>query len=117
MKTGFLILLSLLLTACSPNRVIVDRENIDSVQYQKDLDACQAYAEEVDTRKKVTTSAVGSAVVGAVIGAIAGDSKTVAKAAGIGGVAGAAGGARSASQEKERVVRNCLRGRGYKILN
>lgn len=118
MKTGFFLLLSFLLLACSnANHVIIDREGVDMAQYQQDLSACQAYADEVDSGKRVAKSAVGSAVIGAAIGAIVGDSRTVAKAAGVGGVAGAASGAGRAGQEKSRVVRNCLQGRGYKVLN
>jgi len=118
MKTGFFLLLPLLLAACSAsNRVIIDREGVDMGQYHQDLSACRVYADEVSSGQRVAGSAVGSAVVGAAIGAIVGDSRTVAKAAGVGGVAGAARGAGSAAQEKNRVVRNCLRGRGYKVLN
>lgn len=118
MKTGFFLILPLLLAACSQsNRVIIDREGVDMSQYHQDLNACRVYAEEVHTGQQVAGSAAGSAVIGAAIGAIVGDSRTVAKAAGVGGVTGAARGAGRAAQEKSRIVRNCLRGRGYKVLN
>ena len=118
MKTGFFLLLPLLLLACSnANHVIIDKDGVDMAQYQQDLSACQAYADEVNSGERVAKGAVGSAVIGAAIGAIVGDSRTVAKAAGVGGVVGAAGGAGRAGQEKSQIVRNCLRGRGYKVLN
>lgn len=118
MKTVLLIVMFLGLAACSsPKRIIIDEQGVDMAQYQQDLQACQVYAKEVDAGKQAASGAVGSAVVGAAIGAIVGDSRTVAKAAGVGGVTGAVRGAGKAGQEKSQIVRNCLRGRGYKVLN
>jgi len=116
-KTGFSILLLLMMTACSSNKVIIDKNGVDMVQYQRDMEACQAYAREVESGEKVAGGAIGGALLGAAIGALVGDSKTAAKAAGVGGVTGATRGAGSAANEKNRVVKNCLRGRGYKVLN
>ncbi len=117
MKSGFLLVLTLVMTGCASQKVIIDKNGVDMSQYQRDLNACQVYAEEVESGKRVAGGAVGGALVGAAIGAIIGDSKTAARGAGVGGVSGAARGGGSAAQEKSRVVKNCLRGRGYKVLN
>ena len=49
------------------------------------------------------------------IGAIA--SGDVARGAGIGAVTGGAQSAHTADREKRTVLENCLRGRGYRVLN
>ena len=52
---------------------------------------------------------------GAAIGAIA--SGDVMRGAGIGAVTGGAQSANTADREKRTVLENCLRGRGYRVLN
>ena len=54
---------------------------------------------------------------GGLIGAIVGGSDSVLRGAGIGAVAGGAGSAGDTEKERSKVVKNCLRNRGYKILN
>ena len=51
---------------------------------------------------------------GAATGAVFGEA---GKGAGVGAIGGAAKSARRGDEEKHRVVKNCLRGRGYKVLN
>lgn len=116
-RHSLLLTAALLLSACSANKIIIDREGVNEDRYQQDLASCQQYAEEVQTGKKVAGGAVGGALIGGAIGAILGDSRSAARAAGAGSVTGAAGGASRAAQEKTRVVKNCLRGRGYQVLN
>jgi hypothetical protein len=45
------------------------------------------------------------------------DCRAVAENAAGGAVIGAAGKAGDAEQEKSQVVKNCMRGRGYRVLN
>jgi len=52
--------------------------------------------------------------VGAAIGAITG---SAGRGAGIGAVTGGAESARISERERANVVSNCLRGRGYRVLN
>jgi outer membrane lipoprotein SlyB len=56
-------------------------------------------------------------MVGGLIGATMGNSKTAKKGAGVGAVSGAARGASTTKREKIKVVKNCLRQRGYVVLN
>ena len=51
------------------------------------------------------------------IGAITGNSSSAARGAGVGAVSGGAKGASQGEQDEVRVVKNCLRGRGYRVLN
>jgi outer membrane lipoprotein SlyB len=56
-------------------------------------------------------------VIGGAVGAILGGRRSAERLGGVAAVTGAAGGGSSASREKSQVIKNCLRGRGYKILN
>jgi len=117
MKINFAILLLVSVTACASHKVIIEREGVDMAKYERDLDACKQYAEEVDSGAEVGKSALGGAVVGGAVGAILGGRRSAERLAGVGAVTGAAHGAGSAGREKNTVVKNCLRGRGYKVLN
>ena len=107
----------LLLAACGSRGPIVDTQGIDQARYKQDLYECETYAGQVSTGAAAGKGAAGGAVLGAVVGAIVGDSTTVARSAGVGGVLGGARGAASGEQSKDQVVKNCLRGRGYSVLN
>ncbi len=94
---------------------IIDPAGVDMGLYQADLAECAQLAEQVE--QKTGEGAAGGAVVGALIGAMLGDSDTVKRSAGVGAVSGGAKGAQATRLEKDRVVKNCLRNRGYKVLN
>ena len=85
---------SVLLTACAGAEVrpIVDMKGVNKARYEKDLAECQGYAKEA--------SGMGG---------------TAAK--GAGAVFGGAGGAYKGNESQEAVVKKCLVGRGYKVLN
>tara|TARA_B110000503_G_C7122486_1_gene403130 strand:- start:484 stop:882 length:399 start_codon:yes stop_codon:yes gene_type:complete len=97
--------------------IIIDNQGVDMQQYYRDTEACSSFATQVPVAEKATTSAVGGALVGGVLGAIVGDSSTAAKGAGVGAVTGGIKGTSSGNRERDRVVKNCLRGRGYRVLN
>lgn len=107
----------LLAAACAGNGPIVDTKNIDRGRYEQDLKECETYAGQVNTGAAAGKSAAAGAVVGGIIGAIVGNSTTVVQSAGVGGVLGGAKGAASSEQSKDQVVKSCLRGRGYSVLN
>lgn len=111
------ILLGAALAAGCANRAnpIIDPDGVDMGQYQRDLAACEQIAEQVEN--KTAGGAIGGAVVGGLIGAVVGDSNQVKKSAGVGGILGATKGAAATKREKVLVVKNCLRNRGYTVLN
>lgn len=115
------LVIALLLTAtigCSnSSRVIVDTKGVDMSRYTDDLKECEVYAEQVPAGGEVAEGAARGAVVGGAVGAIFGDSQSAARGAGAGAVTGGVGGQARAEREKDDVVRNCMRGRGYKVLN
>ncbi len=114
---SFLLISLLSVAGCGsrPHQVIIDPKGVDMGLYQQDLNSCTQIAEQVE--QKAGESAVAGAVIGGVVGAAVGNSRTAQKVAGVGAVRGGVGGAIQTDKEKKRVVRNCMRGRGYKVLN
>jgi hypothetical protein len=117
MKHCMLLILLASLFACSSHRVIIDKQGVDMAQYEADRQECEAYAEEVPVGEEVAKGAARGGFLWAVYGAIFGDSRTVARTAGAGAVGGGAQGGVKAEAEQDRVIKNCLRNRGYKVLN
>ena len=113
-------MLCLLLTACA-SRPIIDTKGVDLVQYQEDLQDCAEIAEQVDTGTMVAKSAGAGAAVGAAFGVvtsvITGDASAIGYSAAYGAVGGGSAGAFEADDEKAQVIKNCLRNRGYAVLN
>ena len=120
---GLVIIAIATLTACrqveeiTGDRPIIDTKGVDMQAFESDLQDCYAYADEVQSGRKVATGAATGAAVGGVIGAVVGDSDTAKRSAGVGAVTGTMSGAGSAMSERHMVVRNCLAGRGYLVLN
>lgn len=113
------ILCAALLAGCAPYRdnggVIVDRQGVDPARYDADLRECKSYALEVKPGEKVATGAAVGAAVGGAIGVITGHHP--GRNAGVGAVAGGTHGAIASDEEQRRVIRNCMRNRGYQVLN
>jgi len=106
---------ALVVAACSSHPgPIVDTKGVNMAKYEVDLAECQAYADQVHIEAGVARGTVAGGAVGAATGAVVGDT---AKGAGVGAIAGAAKSARIGEREKSQVVKNCLRGRGYRVLN
>ena len=125
LKCGGLTLLLVALAGCATapgapllrQGVIVDQKGIDPVAYAADLQDCQAYAEQVAMGQDVAVNAVGGAVLGGALGAARGSTKDARRAATAGAAIGATKGVVDALESKDDVVRNCLTGRGYRVLN
>lgn len=120
--TGSLIVL-LSFTGCANTgadvRPIVDMQGVNQSRYEVDLAECQQYAQQQGgTGTSAAKGAVGGAGVGGLIGLVTGGNGTrVAQSAGVGAVIGGATGAYSGNKAQENIVKRCLNGRGYKVLN
>lgn len=99
------------------NQPIIDTQGVDLAQYEVDLTQCRSYADEVAIAQKAGSGAVVGGVVGGVFGAVLGNSTTAKKGAGIGAVGGGARGVGEGVREREQVIKRCLIGRGYRVLN
>ena len=107
--------LALCAAACAAHPdPIVDMTGVDPVLYEQDLQDCKQISRQIRTEVGVAKGAAGGAAVGGAIGAIGGDTT---KGAGVGAVAGGAKSAQLNEREKQQVVKNCMRQRGYKVLN
>ena len=113
------ILVTLLaMTGCTTtDEIIIDEKGIDMSAYQTDLAECQTYASSVKTGEKTAKGAASGAVVGGLIGAITGGSSGAVQGAGVGAVGGGAKGAMEGEESEVQVVKRCLSGRGYRVLN
>ena len=100
-------------------RPIVDMKGVNEASYEKDLSECQTYAQQQSGMGETAAKGAGAgAVVGGLLGLVTGGNGSgIAQAAGAGAVIGAAGGAFSGNQAQEAVVKRCLSGRGYRVLN
>ena len=96
---------------------IVDTKGVNMTQYELDLEECSTFSEDISTGKSIVKGAVAGATVGAVIEAITDNARSRRDAIEVGAVTGGTKSGISAVQEKEQIVRRCLRGRGYKVLN
>lgn len=114
---AFVIVCLISVTACAGRRadVVIDPAGVDMGRYERDLAQCEEIARQV--RGKAAGAALGGAVIGGAIGGIVGNSDTAGKGAGVGAVTGGARGAAATRRERQLVIKNCLRNRGYKVLN
>jgi hypothetical protein len=100
------------------DEIIIDRKGVDMARFARDKSECESYADEVRSGAKAARGAATGGVVGGAVGAILGDStEAAARGAGVGAVSGGARGVVEGERDKVRVVKQCLRGRGYRVLN
>jgi len=103
-------------TGCARRaQVIIDPEGVDMGLYRADLADCQNIARQVDS--KVGSGIVGGAIVGAIAGSIVGGHRTADKTAKLGALSGGLQGGAATRHERIRVIKNCMRNRGYRVLN
>lgn len=115
-------LCGLALAGCGDDRPIVDMKGVDQQRYEQDVAECREIADQVGVGNSAASGgllgAIGGAAVGAAVGAVTGSPGTGASIGAAGGGAGGVfQGARSGQTKQERVLRNCLKGRGYRVLD
>jgi hypothetical protein len=93
---------------------IIDMKGVNEAAMQADWAECEAYSDQVIVAKGAAKGAAGGAAAGAAAGAISGDAGA---GAGYGAVWGATRSSIEGDEEKQRVFKNCMRGRGYRVLN
>ena len=101
----------------SADQIIVDTKGLDLNEYERDLSQCDALAQQINISKRTRDRAIGGVVVGSVVGAILSDSDSAKKIGGTAGVVGGVKGNVQARKEQQKVIKRCLQGRGYKVLN
>ncbi|RKF12834.1 glycine zipper family protein [Alginatibacterium sediminis] len=124
------ILVLSLFSSLASATIIVDRKGVDEREYAADMHECTQMSLQVEQEAATRGGAVSGAAKGAAIGAagkaIAGGSGT--EGAKTGAAIGMGAGVLSRGSdrrrvadnfqaEQEQVVRNCMTGRGYTVLN
>ena len=109
------ILATLAVAGCTANTgPIIDTRGVNMAQYEEDLAQCSVYQDQVSIPTGMVKGAAAGGATGAATGVFTGD---IGRSAGVGAVLGSAASARDNDRIRQRVVKNCLRGRGYRVLN
>ena len=113
--------------AAQASNVVIDMSQVeDYTQYPTDLPECEGLAVQNQPDAPQRESVAGTAVKGAAAGAVGGKSgsKAAKKGAGVGVIAAASRNSRNrreasanASAQTDQIVKNCMAGRGYNVLN
>lgn len=98
-------------------RPLVDAKGVNMANYEGDLLECQSYARQVaGAPETAAIGAIAGALIGAALSAAAGSRYDNHAAARVGAVAGGLGGAGSGETSQRDVIKNCMAGRGYRVL-
>lgn len=98
-------------------RPIVDSRGVDSARYESDLRECQTYATQTASAgESAAAGAIVGALFGAVLAAAAGSRYDRAATARVGAVTGAVGAGAEGETNQRNIIRRCLSGRGYNVL-
>ena len=95
---------------------IIDTKGVDPERLAEDWEECEAYTEEIVLAKGVGKGAALGGAVGAATGAVS-NRREVDEAAGLGAIYGGTRSGLEADREQQKVFKNCMRGRGYRVLN
>jgi|SRR5918999_783595 hypothetical protein len=119
MKTKTLLTLTLagMLAGCA-YRPVVDPKRSDMAKYETDLAECRQVAEQAPGAGAGALVGAGAGyAVGQVFARTTGRSNVANEAGRGAAVLGAAGGAGSGARNKRQVIKNCMTGRGYAVLD
>lgn len=119
MKRTISIALVLTLTACAGAnyRPLVDSQGVDMNRYESDLQNCQQYAGQVGGAGE--NAAIGAGIGAALsfaLAAIGGNRYDRGRSAAGGALLGAVSGAGAGENSQRDVIRRCMSGRGYRVL-
>ena len=123
MKRAFAFLAAALVAGRAGSyRPIVDTKGADMSNYEQDLTECRGYASQVSPVGTAAGRAMLGAAAGGALGAVGGaftghPGFNAARGAALGGTGGLFAGGYKGAQDQTHVVRNCMRGRGYQVLD
>jgi hypothetical protein len=110
------ILVLAMLSGCAGYRPVVDTRGVDMNAYNADLKDCQGFAEQRDAGTAAAGGAAAGAIFGALLGAAIGGRAGAGMGAKIGVVQGVGTGAAYGAGSQVAIVKNCMAGRGYRVL-
>ena len=102
-------------SGCAANPTpIVDTKGVDPELYAKDRAECAEYRDEINVAEGAAKGAAVGVATGAAYGVIGGNVYT---GAGWGAISGGTQSALEADRTQQQVWKNCMSGRGYRVLN
>lgn len=118
---AFLCIVSLLAgcaaTSGANYRPIIDAQGVDFNRYEHDLRECQSYATQTaGAGESAAAGALAGALLGGVLAAAAGKNYSRSSTARVGAVTGAVGAGAEGETNQRNIIRRCLAGRGYRVL-
>lgn len=118
MKTVICAVVALSLAGCATRGAgyvpVVDMQGQSTGKYSADLSDCQAYATQ---RADAAQGAVAGALAGALLSALLMPRGYRNEGASKLGILGGLSGAGQATETQETIIKRCLAGRGYSVLN
>jgi len=119
MKFKIQILLVFALAGCAGAnyRPIIDTQGVDFNRYESDLQQCQQFSMQTgDAAQKAAVGAAAGAILGSVLAAAACGGYDRSATARLGAVTGAVSGGAQGETDQRNIIRRCLSGRGYRVL-
>lgn len=123
-KLALTLVSAVLATGCATQntgasyRPVIDTQGKDPVRLQQDLSECQAYAHQVSSAaERAAAGALAGALIGAVFAAAAGAKGYRNESAAVGALSGGLGAAAEGERDQRNIIRRCMSGRGYSVLN
>ena len=92
---------------------IIDRKGVDLNLYALDLKQCSEYADQVSVGRSVLKGAAAGAVIGGLYEVVTREEEAVE----LGAVTGGTKSAIASMNQKKKIVKKCLIGRGYRVLS
>ena len=96
---------------------IIDTRGVDESVFKKDYSECSAFAKNIDLTERTLKQGAVAGATGAAVGAIIGGEEAAKKIGGSAAVLNAVEANLDGRNEQAKIIKNCLRGRGYKVLN
>ena len=96
---------------------IIDTRGVDESVFKKDYSECSDFAKNIDLTEKTLNQGAVAGATGAAVGAIIGGEEAAKKFGGSAAVLNAVEANLDGRNEQAKIIKNCLRGRGYKVLN
>ena len=96
---------------------IIDTRGVDESVFKKDYSECSDFAKNIDLTERTLKQGAVAGATGAAVGAIIGGEESAKKIGGSAAVLNAVEANLDGRNEKAKIIKNCLRGRGYKVLN
>ena len=96
---------------------IIDTRGVDESVFKKDYSECSDFAKNIDLTERTLKQGAVAGATGAAVGAIIGGEEAAKKIGGSAAVLNAVEANLDGRKEQAKIIKNCLRGRGYKVLN